>query len=323
MKYVSRFIITAILIFFSAGCLKTSLNHMALRAEKKIYKGYGDMEKYGARCDNEILNIIYAPDEKDADELTLNIYYNDHEGLYPMIINIHGGGWLMGDKEALNTVYRSKYLADRGYVVFNVNYRMLWDYPIQTQIEDVMGAVIWAKEHAAEYGADPSKVGVIGGSAGGHLTAMVAWASDDPYFKPTGHTNSKYDSDVLAAVPFYAPLDLEKTLNLDKERPISGVYKVFTDTKKGPAQDEVFKHISPKYHVSPDLPPTFFVCGDQDGFKVYPQAVEYENKLRENGVDTGLYTAIGESHAFDLKYGTDQTKQAMEKTVDWFDRYLK
>ncbi len=311
----------------SAGCLKKTMHANEERWAARSEKAYGPMSDYGARSDHQDLDIVYAPGEPDSKYLTLDVCWNDHEGLAPMVINIHGGAWEIGDKSNVNSLFRSKYLANHGYVVFNVNYRMLPRYPIQTQVEDVMGAVIWAKEHAAKYGADPKRVGVIGGSAGGHLTAMVAWASDDDFFKPTGAAGSSFDSDVLVAVPFYGVFDLEETLAkfpTDHQTGLkAAAYRYFTDTKKGPGRDELFRHISPRYHVRPGLPPTFFVCGDADNFHLYAQSVEYEKILEQAGVPTGLFTAHGAQHGFDKNYGEDYSTGAIQATAAWLDRFLK
>jgi len=312
----------------SIGCLKKTYELQNKRAVRKNYQEYGELAGYGARCDHVEKDIAYAPGEPGSEFLTLDVLWNEHEGIQPIIVQIHGGAWEVGDKTALNSRFRSLFLANHGYVVVNVNYRMLPHHPIKTQVEDVMGAVIWAKEHAADYGADPDRVGVVGGSAGGHLTAMVAWASDDEFFSPTGHEDSDYDSDVLAAVPFYGVFDLEDTLASypyrKKESGLKSIsYRYFTGAKKGPARDELFRHISPKRHLDASVPPTYFVCGDEDNFYLYPQSVEYENRLRELGVPTGLYTAEGAKHGFDVHYGEDYSIEAMEKTLEWFDRYLK
>jgi len=100
-----------------------------------------------------------------------------------------------GTKENHNKVYVSKVMAANNYVVFSINYRLLPEARLKKQAEDCMAAVIWVKEHAREYGGDPDRIGVIGGSAGGHLGALVAWASDDPWFTPTGY-EGPLDSDV-------------------------------------------------------------------------------------------------------------------------------
>ncbi len=314
----------SVMICLCFGCVEKIVEHVVAGKEAEVLQEHGPMEKWGARCDNKVSDISYAPGLPGAELLTLDVYYNNHEGLLPIVVNIHGGGWRIGDKRQINQVFRSKFIANRGYVVANVNYRLLPDFPIQTQVEDVMGAVIRIKEHAARFGADPSRVGVTGGSAGGHLTAMVAWASNDPVFSPTAHAESKYDSDVLAAVPFYGGFDIGKMLK-------SGDYKIkyftgiksFRKIKKGPERDELIRRLSPKSYISSDIPPTLFVCGDSDDFGLYPDSVNFEKRLRKLGVETGLYAAKGGKHGFDINYAADHTQKAMEATVAWFDRFLK
>jgi acetyl esterase/lipase len=319
---ITSLVLLVLIVALSSGCLKKSFEVFGNRAERKNFKAYGPMEDYGARSDYEKLNIAYAPGQPDDEFLTLDVYWNEHEGVQPTVINIHGGAWEVGDKDALNSMFRSKYMANHGYVVFNINYRMLPHYPVKTQVEDVMGAVIWIKEHASEYHADPDRVGVMGGSAGGHLTAMVAWASDDPFFVPTGHEDADYDSDVLAAVPFYGVFDFENMMSEYGERLAPIGYRYFLKEKKGPERDEMLEHISPTCHVGPDLPPIFFVCGDEDSFGLYPDSVNHERMLRQHGVPTGIYTAKGADHGFDTHYGETYTKEAMEATLQWFNRYL-
>jgi acetyl esterase/lipase len=307
----------------TSGCLKAYDRTMNQRRAVKNHLEYGPMELYGAKCDHELWDVPYAPGLPYSKYLTLDVYWNEHEGPAPIVIQVHGGGWEVGDKRSLESVFKSKYLTAHGYVVMSVNYRMKPEVPIQKQVEDVMAAVIWAKENAARFGGDPNKVGVTGGSAGGHLTAMIAWASNDPYFKPTSPGSTAYRADVKAAVPFYGVYDLEELLMLHNEylRPIT--YSYFTGKRDKQEQNKVLLHVSPKYHLRKDLPPTFFICGDRDEFDIYHDAQTFTEQLRELGVPTGLYTAQGAKHAFDLDYGTQNTKEAMEAMVGWFDKYLK
>ncbi|HPB32908.1 MAG: Lipase 2 [Candidatus Hydrogenedentes bacterium ADurb.Bin101] len=319
------------------GCVSEVFDAYAERLAAQYAEEHGSIEDYGALCDFERLGVPYAPDEPDQELLTLDVYYNEHEGLQPMVVNIHGGAWFAGDKDMSHQVFRSKYLANHGYVVFNVNYRLAPKYPIQTQIEDVMGAVIWAKEHAPEFGGDPTRVGVTGGSAGGHLAAMVAWASDDPFFVPTGHADSQYDSDVLVAAPYYGVYDLEETLPDMQLGPLIAMalgmpcletilprmrlgFHFFTGMREGLELDALIRHISPKYHVTADSVPTLFLCGDADD--LYPQSVAFERLLHEVGVEAALCTAPGGPHGFDAPYADDVAQEAATDMVEWFDRFL-
>lgn len=316
-------IVSFVAVILSVSCVKIAVKFVGDRQAASVEKKHGPMEKWGARCDVEINDLNYAPGEKGGELLTLDMHFNKHSETQPIVVNIHGGGWVSGDKRAVNSVFRSKYIAARGYVVANINYRMLPDYDIRTQVEDVMGAVIWVKEHAADFNADPQRVGVTGGSAGGHLTSMVAWASDDDFFVPTGHAKSAYDSDVSAAVPFYGLYDIERALEKTSILKYFTGLRSFLMIKKGPERDKIIRKLSPKYHVSPDIPPTLFVCGDEDNLGLYPDSVDFEKILRETGVETGLHIADGGKHGFDIKYADEITQKALEATVEWFDRFLK
>jgi acetyl esterase/lipase len=323
MKSV-RFILAAVVLLAAVSCINKAYKKVVVdKQSTEAFYDFGPIEEHGARCDNEVRGINYASGVPGSGALVLDVYWNEHEGLQPALVQIHGGAWLVGDKQGINSMFRSKYLAGRGYVVFNVNYRMLPDFPLQDQVNDVMGAVVWVKEHAEEYGADPSKVGVLGGSAGGHLTAMVAWASDDPFFSPTGHAGSEYDPDVQAAVPYYGVFDLEEMLTLKRDRLENVSMRFFTGMEEGPERDELVRHISPKYHVDSGLPPTLFICGDKDDFGLYPQSVRFEKMLEEQGVTTDLFTSKGSVHGFDNRYGEEASIEAVEAARKWFDRHLK
>ncbi len=314
----------ALALALSAGCVKKSAEMADHRRAKKAFKKYGPIESAGAKRGHEELDIPYAMNVTGHEELTLDVYWNDHDGQIPVVINVHGGAWEVGDKRAPNSLFRSRYMANRGFVAVSVNYRMLPDYPIQTQVEDVMAAVIWVKENIAKYGGDPDRVGIMGGSAGGHLASMVAWASDDPYFKPTDKQNSTLDSDVKAAVLFYGVYDLESMLALHRPQLTIKQYVKWygLKTRDDKEIEEILKHVSPKNQVDEKDPPSYFICGDEDGFDLYKDSLQMSQKLVDLGLPTGLYTAKGAGHGFDTMHGEKYTQEAMEATVEWFNKYL-
>jgi acetyl esterase len=94
------------------------------------------------------------------------------EGRRPAVVMIHGGGWRVGDKGSWRP--EAERLAGRGWVAFSINYRLDEPAVFPAEIDDARAAVRWARSHAGEYGVDPARIGAIGESAGGHLTAMLA-----------------------------------------------------------------------------------------------------------------------------------------------------
>ena len=117
---------------------------------------------------------------EDGDPMhTLNLYRPAGvSGPLPTIVDIHGGGWMYGDRE-LNRAY-CMYLASQGYAVMGMSYRLVPQTDISGQIRDVFASLEWLAAHGAEYGFDLSKLLLTGDSAGGHLAALTACVQLDP-----------------------------------------------------------------------------------------------------------------------------------------------
>ncbi len=278
------------------------------------------MEDVGAKAEIVIRDVPYVPSAPDNPQLMLDIYSNPHDGLLPVIVNIHGGAWLEGDKGPGDS-FNSKYLSNHGYVVFNINYRLLPKTPIKNQVEDAMAAVIWVKEHAGEYGGDSSRIGVLGFSAGAHIAALIAWASDDPFFTPTGNPQNDFDSDVKAAALYFPPVNFDQTLKANGSiifLPIARL--MFTKKIDGPYK-KLVEHISPHNHIDQNCVPTIFLAGDQDELKLYSQSVEYSEELTELGIDTEFFTAYGHGHGW--PWWSSDGREGAELVADFFDRHVK
>jgi acetyl esterase/lipase len=109
----------------------------------------------------------------------LNIYYPaDTEGLLPVIIDIHGGGWMYGDKDLNRFVCR--YWASKGFAVMAMSYRLFPEVTLQGMVQDIFSAMHWLKGHGAEHHCDMSRVCITGDSAGGHLAALALCIDASP-----------------------------------------------------------------------------------------------------------------------------------------------
>ena len=144
---------------------------------------------------------------------------------------------------------------------FNANYRLSPGATFPDHLVDLKAALAWIREHADEYGVDPDFVVVTGGSAGGHLTALMALTANDPRYQP-GFEQA--DTSVQAAVPFYGVYDFtNRNETMPPEfrdwivQPL--VIKAFFDD-----EPERFAAASPMDQVQPDAPPFLIVHGDKD-----------------------------------------------------------
>src|SRR3954454_17312825 len=137
--------------------------------------------------------------------VTLTLYVPDKPGSYPAILDIHGGGWKDRQGEADKPMMER--LAARGFVTGLVAYRLSTQAKYPAAINDCKAAVRYMRAHAAELKIDPERIGVMGGSAGGHLTGLLAMTNGKPEFEGDG-PNREQSSVVKAAIVMAATMDL-------------------------------------------------------------------------------------------------------------------
>src|SRR5262249_2504217 len=130
------------------------------------------------------------------------------DGPFPTVICIHGGGFRAGSREGYNNL--SIKLAQNGYVAMTISYRLAPKFQFPAAIYDTKAAVRWARAHGAKYKSDPDRIGVTGGSAGGHLAQFLAVTSDVKEFEGDGG-NEKFSSKVACVVNVYGPSDFTKS----------------------------------------------------------------------------------------------------------------
>jgi len=133
----------------------------------------------------------------DGEKLGLDVYQPAKKGKdRPAVVVIHGGGWSQGDKQLFAN--QGNQLAERGFVAFSVNYRLAPAHPYPAAVDDVEAAVEWVRKHAKDYGVDRKRIGALGGSAGAHLTGLLATVGEGSHAK--GHR-------IAAAVSWSGPMD--------------------------------------------------------------------------------------------------------------------
>ncbi|MBW2211704.1 MAG: alpha/beta hydrolase [Deltaproteobacteria bacterium] len=266
--------------------------------------------RFGRRGVKVLRNVQFR--EVAGKKLKLDVVMPETPGANrPAIMQIHGGAWIIGDKREQGWPLIG-HLAANGWVCFNVNYRLSPAATWPEHIIDLKYALHWIRQHADEYGIDPNFVAVTGGSAGGHLTAMMALTANDPEYQP-GFEDA--DTSVQAAVPVYAVFDFTNRLGtmLDTFRaqmlePM--IMKAFF--KKEP---EKFHRASPIDRVHADAPPFLIVHGDRDTLAPVEDAQLFVETLSETSRSPVMYTELrGAQHAFDI-FASPRTARMLDGTL--------
>jgi acetyl esterase/lipase len=257
-----------------------------------------------------IRDVIYR--EVAGKKLKLDVAMPEEPGVKrPAIMQIHGGAWIIGDKREQGWPLIG-HLAANGWVCFNVNYRLSPAATWPDHLIDLKYALKWIRDHADEYGADPSFVAVTGGSAGGHLTAMMGLTANDPEYQP-GFEDA--DTTMQAVVPVYGVYDFTNRLGtmLDRFRPQMlepMIMKAFFAR-----EPEKFHRASPIDRVHPDAPPFLIVHGDRDTLAPVEDAQLFAETLRETSRAPVMYAELrGAQHAFDI-FASPRTARMLDGTL--------
>lgn len=226
----------------------------------------------------------YATDDAGR-PLHLDLYRPAGPGPHPVVVWVHGGSWVRGERTDRTALCR--WLADRGHAVVAVEYRLPPPGPVgEGQRRDVAAAAGWAAAHAAEEDLDPARIVLAGQSAGATLalsTTAAILAGDLPSPRPR------------AVVAYYPVTDLRAVAPQLQDAVLGG---------PAPRRPQETAAASPADLVRPDLPPTLLVLGSADHF-VFPERVHaYDRDLRAAGVPGRLVEVPHADHVFDFPFGS-------------------
>ena len=249
------------------------------------------------------------------------------------IIWVVSGGWYSSHDGIPKNPTGSFFdeLLKRGYTVFAVVHGSQPKFTIPEILEDMNRAVRFIRAHAAEYKIDPDRIGITGGSAGGHLSCMQGLAGDNGNPKAKDPID-RVSSRVQAVACFFPPTDFFNYGKPGEDALGRGILKGFPSpfdfhefdreaNKFLPITDETRKKeignkISPINHVSADDPPTLIIHGDADSLVPMQQAEILIAKLKEAKVPAELVVKKGAGH------GWPKLNDDIKTIADWFDKYL-
>jgi acetyl esterase len=240
----------------------------------------------------------------DGYALLLDAYVPGGPGPFPAAVVIHGGGWVSHDKELWTPV--AQRLAQAGFAVFNVNYRLAppggkWHFP--AAVDDVKTAVRWVRSHAATYRADPGRVGALGGSAGGNLALMLA------------ATGQPGQDKVQVAVSWSGPT-AANLMNAKLAKAEPGQVEDVESYIGCPIESCSDKYLdaSPATHVDSSTAPCYLANSKQEITPVN-QANYMADKLKQAGVPYQLRILDGKRHSID--YAND----VLDESIQFLKKY--
>ena len=239
----------------------------------------------------------------------------------PAIVWIPGGGWRGSDKNLM--VPEMQFLAEAGYVVASIYYRSSGEAHFPAQIIDVKSAIRFLRANSDKYSIDLDRVGVIGRSAGGHLTSLACMNLPDYDMGD----NLEFSSDVQCGVDLFGPADLKILMEIDRGNIKPGSRWQSVEESHGGAllggteetKPELTREASPVFHVNEKSAPMLIMHGDSDPLVPHSQSVTMHDNMVKAGKECDLYILEGAGHGSD-EFWQDSTKG---KICNFFNKHLK
>ena len=262
-----------------------------------------------------IEDVIYG--RKFGTALTMDVFTPEKtNGLG--VVFVVSGGWFSA-KQAIKPAFCEPFLK-RGYTVFAVVHGSQPRFKIPEIVEDMNRAVRYIRHNASTYGVDPNRIGVTGGSAGGHLSLMLG-TMGGPGSAKAADVIDRESSAVQAVACFFPPTDF---LNYGRKNTNGMGVGILKDFKAAfgelPATHEaVIKYgeqISPIYHITSNMPPTLLIHGDADFLVPIQQSETFVKKAQSLGATAKLEVKKGKAH------GWPDWINDMNQCAEWFDQYL-
>ena len=234
--------------------------------------------------------IVYGT--ADGQTLTMDYYAPKGEGVHPIVIIIHGGGYHAGDSKSGSEAYGADFLAPAGYAVFSINYRLAPKYPYPYMVQDTERAVRFIRHNAKRWNGDPNKIALVGGSAGGFLSNMVGLqdlGGDPGAADPVDRESAR----MQAVVSLFAQSSFEFVpLNADVHRLLDPLI-----AEKG--YKEAIREASPITYVHRGDPPFLEILGDKDEYIPFSEATNLQDALHKVGVRCDIIRIPGGKHGTD------------------------
>ncbi|TVT13940.1 alpha/beta hydrolase, partial [Amycolatopsis rhizosphaerae] len=260
-------------------------------------------------------NIAYAPGGR---RYLLDVYRPKEpvEGR-PVLLQIHGGAWMVDNKDHQG-IPLMLHMAQRGWVCVAINYPLSPAARWPAHIVAVKRAVAWIRENIGRYGGDPSFLAATGGSAGGHLAALLSLTPNDTTLQP-GFTDA--DTTIQACVPHYGVYDFAATSGSPaSEYRLKGLLAHYVVGKDPVEFLDEYKAASPLDRINDKAPPFFVIHGSRDTMVPVREAREFVRRLRQASPNPVAYAELaGAQHAFDIfpSVRSAHVVRGVERFLEW------
>ncbi|MSV30647.1 MAG: alpha/beta hydrolase [Bryobacterales bacterium] len=263
--------------------------------------------------------IVYG--EAGGEKLTMD-YYGPGQTSgrpHPVAIIIHGGGFTRGTSRNNSEAYCADFLAPAGYAVFSINYRLAPKHPYPAMVEDVERAVRFIRHNAKKWNADPRRVALVGGSAGGYLSSMAGLRGGLVSSKGVPGAKDRVDREsarVQAVVTLFGPSDFRGQPAPESLKALLGPLIV----KKG--EEAALAEASPVMHISRGAPPFLLIHGDRDEAVPFAQSTHFQAALKAAGVPCDLILIPNGPHATGRWHKVTGVPDWEMRMIEWLNHAL-
>jgi alpha-L-fucosidase 2 len=253
--------------------------------------------------------------EADGEKLTMEYYAPQGPGVHPIAIVIHGGGYQRGDSKSGSEAYCADFLAPAGYAVFSVNYRLAPKYPYPYMVYDIERSIRYLRHNARQWNADPGRIALVGGSAGGFLSNMVGLLSapgDRAATDPVDRESAK----VQAVVTLFAQSSFA-TVPLNRD-----VHALLDPLIQRKGEPQALREASPITYVGKNAPPFLQILGDRDEYIPFTEATNLQAALQKVGARCDIIRIPNGAHGTGSWHTLPGVPDWERQMIEWLNARL-
>jgi acetyl esterase/lipase len=249
----------------------------------------------------------------DGQELAMDLYYRNKpaQGLAPVHVFVHGGGWVSKDRHAAllpHTLGVFELMGDQGWVGVSADHRLVGGATtLDDAVADVKDLLRYLRRVGRDHGVDPDRMSIWGASTGGHLALMAALTEQDAF---TGDPALRsYPVRVNSVVSWYGPTDLSAWARFSDDRRMKLEKVIGTTPDQAPGE---YARLSPISHLGRERIPVLLMSGDSDAETPPEQSIEFYQAALQHGCPCTLVLVKGAGHTFMLPPSSGEVLYAIQ-----------